>query len=453
MARIDLPEILSDIIDKVYSNYLRPSQKLKGANDINWAKEYESFYKNIPYIRPHVDRIYFTTRGNKKAGFVHVRPISDSSRLSETYLIPPRRMSKKSKTHFIKCLSKYNVYGSKVDCVPYIMPDSTLGMCIQASLWISLTILNNKFFSYELDKIPPTIPEIQKTAIGHYFSDGNGLLFKQATRIFRMYKYHADHITTLKQPDRNLTDDEIINTVYAYVESGFPVILGVDPSFLPWWKNKHHGYHSIVAIGHTMKDNKVDGLIVHDESTYPYQEITFDQLMKAWHVYIESEKKIMRVGGKIFREALVATPFNLNFSYDKAAREFSSWLRFCEKVGILNEKVKCVRPMAVPFPLIGISRNQKRPMKAIQMMITDIQKNKKHRMFLLEWGWRFSLYKTDDDRVKNKHFARVIISANRGIPMFYMETEESIYYRLDNSIYERDFNNPEKRKTVIKSAT
>ncbi len=63
--------------------------------------------------------------------------------ISESYLIPPPNLSCKTEKSYIKCKDKYHVYGSTVECVPYIMPNPNFGVCAQASAWIVLKILDN----------------------------------------------------------------------------------------------------------------------------------------------------------------------------------------------------------------------------------------------------------------------------------------------------------------------
>jgi len=61
--------------------------------------------------------------------------------------------------------------------------------------------------------------------------------------------------------------------IYAYIESGIPVILGVERAGdLPWWDDTINEGHALVRIGHTLSNNgDVTGFIVHDVSKYPYQ--------------------------------------------------------------------------------------------------------------------------------------------------------------------------------------
>ena len=177
---------------------------------------------------------------------------------------------------YVKCLGQHNAYGETVACVPFVMPESIFGMCIHASIWICLKILVNQGMINDV----LTIPEVQTLASGRPYTDKQGLLFVQASRLLRMCRTSAFYINNKEE---NLTDDEMIMQLYAYVESRLPVIIGVDVANITWWKTLRHGYHSMVVIGHTLKDNKVDGFIVHDESSLPYQVMTKQELLTAWH--------------------------------------------------------------------------------------------------------------------------------------------------------------------------
>lgn len=84
----------------------------------------------------------------------------------------------------------------------------------------------------------------------------------------------------------SLTDDEMKNIVYTYVESGFPVIIGIDVSKASWWDGNQPDYHSIVLIEHTMNDKtgEINGFIVHDESRFPYILVYEDELFRCWDI-------------------------------------------------------------------------------------------------------------------------------------------------------------------------
>ena len=275
---IDLSQYptLNSILEEIYPNELEYKTHQDGAFDSNWIREYELFYSKQNNSAPYVRRIFFKTKEHRGrfAGFVDIRPVTDGSEVCETYLIPPKSL-RDDKKAYMKCLSKYSQYGKIISCTPYIMPDCTFGMCMQTSIWICLKILEG------LVEKPLTIPEIQSLAQGSPFADSEGLDFAKTARIFRMSKAMALYKNNCQGV--HLKDNQMLNELYAYVESNLPVIVGVDTRDLSWWAGATEpgGYHSLVAIGHTMEENKVDGFIVHDESALPYATLKNEALLKA----------------------------------------------------------------------------------------------------------------------------------------------------------------------------
>ncbi len=307
---------------------------MEGAHDINWTKEHELFYSEQPKSRPYVKRLFFKD-GKTPYGFVHLRPVSDCSKVTETYLIPPKEMNGNN-THFIKCMSKFEEYGECVECVPFIMPETILGMCAHGSIWICLKILENK----SIGKTKAcNIPFIQSLASGRPFADHEGLLFVQIARLLRMCNCFSFYTINV---EHNLSDSQLLFTLYSYVESGLPVIIGVDVKDLKWWKPTKSGYHSIVIIGHTMNENGIDGFIVHDESTYPYQILTNDELLDAFHTIDSGDVKI--------REFVVAVPPEVGLSFEVAFTEFRGFYQILDDLKLIDwdkNNIKSIRPMLI----------------------------------------------------------------------------------------------------------
>jgi hypothetical protein len=304
---------LKAIVDQTYGTTIVYDKHHDGAYDNNWVKEYELFYNKQAYSSPCVRRIFFKDTTGKAAGFSDIRPITDGSEVSETYLVPPPSLSE-DKQAFIKCLRTLDQYGEKVTCVPYIMPESIFGMCIHASVWICLKCLEESI------ERPLSIPEIQSTARGSPYTDKEGLPFVQTARILRMSRAYAFYINSNEPPF--LDDERMLMSLYAYVESNLPVILGVDTSDLEWWQGaREQGYHSIVAIGHTMNNNDIDKFIFHDESAFPYVTLTIEDLLKAWHIPHKDEYSNITV-----RELLVAVPPEVSVAFHRVYQQFSGWL-------------------------------------------------------------------------------------------------------------------------------
>ncbi len=260
---------LQGILNRTYRGRLILKDVKVGAYDSNWIKEYELFYSKQPHSKPFVKRLIFKDK-SIYTGFVHVRPVSDAHKVSETFLSPPRE-KRDDKNCFITCGNSYNEYGEPaVFCAPFIMPETIFGMCIHGSIWISLKILERR----QGQRVEACdIPKIQNMAMGSPYTDQDGLKFSKASRILRMCNCNSFYINNIENPLGTRIDDEkMIYTLYAYVESGLPVIIGVDTRDLDYLEDLRSDYHSIVAIGHTMTDGKVDEFIFHDESNLPLRE-------------------------------------------------------------------------------------------------------------------------------------------------------------------------------------
>ncbi len=306
---------LKEIINKTYGGVIAYDKHHDGAYDNNWVKEYDLFYNKQAYSSPCVRRIFLKDAEGKSVGFSDIRPITDGSEVSETYLSPPANLGTNKKNQsYIKCLRTFNQYGEKIRCVPFIMPESIFGMCIHASVWICLKCLEGSI------ERPLSIPEIQSSARGSPYTDKEGLPFVQTARILRMSRAYAFYINSNEHPF--LDDERMLMSLYAYVESNLPVIIGVDTNDLEWWAGaREQGYHSIVAIGHTMNKNDIDKFIFHDESAFPYLTLNIEDLLKAWHIPRKFEYTDLTV-----RELLVAVPAEVSVAFHRVYQQFSGWL-------------------------------------------------------------------------------------------------------------------------------
>lgn len=217
-------------------------------------------------------------------GFIDLSPFG----VSEVYIRPPLWMT--SPHYYLPCertffpdtsLRLKENSAETVSCVPFIKVQDEVAVCAQYAVRMALMILSQR---------PPTVPEIvfeaSKTAlkggIDRHQEDGwYDDEIKQAIEDKGYGVHELGHCEFIRceecGAEFNLNPrlkSPNLENIYAYVESGIPVILGInDTNYLPWWPDENEGEaHAIVAIGHTISDdNRIDGLIVHDESTYPYQ--------------------------------------------------------------------------------------------------------------------------------------------------------------------------------------
>ena len=236
-------------------------------------------------------------------GYIDVNHFGD---ICDVYIKPPLYM--KAPTYFVTCerrflsdfvLRQRTEEVDAVECVPYNKAENgTIGVCAQYSARTALFCLMQH---------PPTVPELAFRASRKFIHGGlgreqsEGWTPEELKNIleyegFNTFRYHRRHCKKCKQPITKLKCDNCgteeslhrinvepsLRNIYAYVESGLPVIIGIEDAFsLPWWKDKpiredtNQNKHALVVIGHTMtKGGSVNGLIVHDVSTYPYQILT-----------------------------------------------------------------------------------------------------------------------------------------------------------------------------------
>lgn len=416
---IDSYPYLESILRTVYQNRITHKKSIKGAHDSNWIKEYELFYSKQPKSTPYVTRIYFkdnVSRG-KDVGFLNVRPVTDGSEISETYLKPPKTLSSENGV-YIKCLDTYDIYGESVECVPFIMPETIFGMCIHASIWICLKILEKKGRMIEKALC---IPEIQQLAGGSPYSDKQGLVFVQAARLLRMSRANAFYVINKEQPVLN--DNQMLLELYAYVESKLPVIVGVDVADLQWWESARHGYHSIVAIGHTMENNKIDGFIFHDESAFPYQLMKNDELLNAWHVPVRSNTD----PSNYVREMLVAVPPEVSLAFHEAFHEFQELLRNLSHRGVTNETIDrlVIRPMLRDSADFFIETRNTLLFRALREANFPL------------YIWVFLLYDVDSTRDLEhvKGFFVRDATQRTEFRFFYFKKEKKAIYQLKDRVY------------------
>jgi len=241
---------------------------------------------------PFVDRIALTINGDYK-GYVDIAPTGG---ISEVIIKPPLWMHPPK--YYLTCERNYNPVthllrpdkSEEIKCVPYVKVQEQIGVCAQYAVRLALMIMSPE---------APTVPELNFGASRTSLSGGierlenEGWNAEEITHIIENEGYGTTRFSRhfceeCQKPLRKVKCSECekelllspvaleptIENIYAYIESGIPVLIGVkDVSSLPWWKDvSENEAHALVAIGHTIsKEGHVDGLIVHDESTYPYQ--------------------------------------------------------------------------------------------------------------------------------------------------------------------------------------
>lgn len=427
---------LSEINDRIYSGALQVKEVFQGSFDNNWYHEYKNLYTSAPKATPYVKRLqlYYS---NNFFGIVSVRPINPKdpedhkkvhSEVSETYLREPPHMTEDN-YFYLKCKDKYDEYGFSISCIPFIMPNPYFGVCAQAAVWISLKILERLSSNAVKSQ---SIPHIQLSASGHYFSDAKGLIFPHIGRLFRMNNCEAFLYDSWKM---RLTDDEMKNIIYAYVESGFPVIIGIDVSKARWWDGHPPGYHSIVLIGHTIdgKTGKINGFIAHDESRFPYITINEEELLKVWDIPEETKKKYLEDPKKPIRMAAVGVPPVVGVGYEEVVK-WTLILDGLYKRKIIDKKQFPIRPILTTFNnFMDFFKSLKFGDNKFKKLI----KEKHQRVLFPGWMWMLLLYESEMERLKNRIRGIILVDGYDGDILFSFIDRRYVLYkdREDGKIY------------------
>ncbi len=287
-------------------------------------------------------------------GFVDLSPFG----VSEVFIAPPLWM--KPPYYYLTCERTYSPdttlrikesSAELVHCVPFIKVQSQVAVCAQYAVRMALMILSQK---------PPTVPEIvfeaSKNALkggldrdqadGWYPDEIRQAIEDKGYGVHELSRsnYICSCGNTLSTIRCDVCGVEYVlnprlkspglENIYAYVESGIPVILGIkDTKWLPWWPKDDGEAHAIVAIGHTIsEDNRIDGLIIHDESTYPYQ------------VLPENLDNGMTIE-EIVDSAIIPVPREVTVEYSVAKGIFEETVGKLQEYGILNDII--YRPLLV----------------------------------------------------------------------------------------------------------
>lgn len=422
------------INERIYSGALQVKEVFNGSLDNNWYQEYRHLYTSIPRATPYVKRLHLYD-SDTFFGIVNVRPINPKdpedhrrrhSEVSEAYLQEPPHMTK-DKHFYIKCKNQSNEYGLSIPCVPFIMPNPYFGMCAQAAVWISLKILEALSDGAVKSQ---SIPHIQLSASGHYFSDAKGLIFPNIARLFRMSNCEAFLYNSWKI---GFTDDEMKNIIYAYVESGLPVIIGIDVSKVSWWDGHPPGYHSIVLIGHTIdeKTGKIDGFIAHDESRFPYVVLGEKELLKAWDIPEKTKRAQGLDPKKPIRMATVGVPPVIGVGYEDVIK-WSLMLGDLYERKIIDKKQFPIRPILMPLNGFRYFFDN---LKFDDNEFEKLVREKFQKIRLPGWMWLLMLHKSEKERLENRMEGVILVNGYDGDILFSFVDNKYVLYKEDEKIH------------------
>jgi len=166
-------------------------------------------------------------------GFCVVRPFP-SRTIGRTVIV---RLRDKPALEFPTCKGKFsvNIAGSSmtIEGPAFIEQDALVSACASASIWMSTTTMANRYNLYGSSTAKITINANQQL-LSQRAMPSAGLTYEQIMQALDTMNYSP---VLIDEPDR----DEMLHSIYTYVESEIPPILLC---------NTVRGNHTLVAIGH-----------------------------------------------------------------------------------------------------------------------------------------------------------------------------------------------------------
>ena len=226
-------------------------------------------------------------------GYAIIRP-TEPKPIGRTLLKCEHFLSSTPGSYCLTCKETVYIRGIalEVNGFPFISQDYDATTCAESSIWMILRYFSNRYCIYG-EKYPFFITQ-QKAGFsqGSRIYPSGGLSVPQVAECLRLNGFSPlVYRKKDKKNDIGYDIDEFKEYMYAYIESGIPLILATKS-----------GRHAIVAIGHNSdfsldkSGNKklhssdyMTALVINDDTQHPYQAIrTFDK-----HKYdIKRESKI-----------------------------------------------------------------------------------------------------------------------------------------------------------------
>jgi hypothetical protein len=278
----------------------------KDYTDRDYKSEFSAFYSKrflVPSAR--CDRLHFFSKpmvaygsivtakqiedfsDEDYLGFCVVRP-TEFNRLGRSILkYPNPPVLDPSKIIDVSCKVKFTVHllgrRFEVDGFPFMQQDTQVGACAHTALWMVARYMNLAGNCGEFS--PQQINNLGKSRQprGRNFPAEDGLFTTQmldALHAMNLFPIEYQKADFEKREGARLENkaDRIGSIIYHYIESGFPVIIGLKT-------------HVVVAIGHTLDTTKiahntiqrVPSFIIHDDLLGPYLEFPLSPSVSAYN--------------------------------------------------------------------------------------------------------------------------------------------------------------------------
>ncbi len=245
-------------------------------------------------------------------GFIILRPTID--RPIARSVISPKAL----KNHnFEICLACYTIefFGQKlsVNGYPHISQDGEAITCAESSLWTLLEYYSAKYRDY-IPITPSKLRKLIRSTTGRRMIPSNGLTIAEIS-----YAISELGFTSLVYHNKDHSENKILEEIYTYVESGIPIILGLE--------GENNFRHAIVCFGHAKVNlsQKISNIsessekiidlssiersfITMDDNLFPYSEINPTSLNTIYQRYknVRINYAVVPLNKRIYMESTIA---------------------------------------------------------------------------------------------------------------------------------------------------
>lgn len=310
--RVEFPYYDGDYLSTYYIHY---SQKLK------------SYEKTCCRLHILLEEEYY--------GYITLRPTVEGTKMGKTFINP--EILVKDKAYLALNKFKAHISGNEMDInsFPWKSQQTDISICAHTAAWTVIRYFGNKFKNYA-DTTIGEIVECTKNDWGRK-TPSLGLTPVQVSDLMKEY-----HFSPLILQNEKEINNEFIDEVMAYVESGLPMIGFLYPI-----------RHAVSIIGHgavnydiledeilinQVKDVEIDviphgrlvrELYVMDDNYFPYRRIPLD---------LPNEESDVNYGVGELKYCVVPLYRRMQLVYNEVYSRFRTWMK--EK--ILDWETPCI---------------------------------------------------------------------------------------------------------------
>jgi hypothetical protein len=247
------PPALGRIFSMVESSDCKSIVIEENPNEEEYKAEYNEFFKNVLSVsdKQTSTRLHFFKGSIKTVeevldndpsylGYCDLRPTFPAS--ISTAIINLKTFCDPSRFIYLICKRKFEIpFGEKilsVEAFPYIQQDGRIIRCAQAALASISMFYNKNFTGPDFTKLTA---EVSPT--GNRLMPSSGMNSSQIGVAWTKLEKEPEIYAWLdKEEDRFVDIQHREQIIYRYLESGIPVLIGIDAG---------KGMHALVVIGHT----------------------------------------------------------------------------------------------------------------------------------------------------------------------------------------------------------